>query len=238
MVEMQDGRLIATTKIILLESSLERHLSQNKSSAFEQMQLLSNNIVQKMLFYEVILKLSLAYTRRIDDLREHLQDANARVMELEVMARHAQLDCQFTESRLQESLAQQRLAEVPTVDSQVLQHLHEIKSAAQVVQDLVDDAKQDQKSMLLRFAEGMVSDARAEEAHANEEQLMRLQRALDDSKVEIQSLTEWKTAAMEREERLRREFQEGTHDQLLKAEGRFEKERSKLGRRLNVKRQN
>ena len=221
-------------KIILLESSLERHLSQNKSSAFEQMQLLRQQYRSKdAVLRSHIETITGIYTRRIDDLREHLQDANARVMELEVMARHAQLDCQFTESRLQESLAQQRLAEVPTVDSQVLQHLHEIKSAAQVVQDLVDDAKQDQKSMLLRFAEGMVSDARAEEAHANEEQLMRLQRALDDSKVEIQSLTEWKTAAMEREERLRREFQEGTHDQLLKAEGRFEKERSKLGRRLN-----
>ena len=86
--------------------------------------------------------------------------------------------------------------------------------------------------MLLRFAEGMVSDARAEEAHVNEEQLMRLQRALDDSKVEILSLTEWKTAAMEREERIRREFQEGTHNQLLKAENKFDKERSKFGRRL------
>ena len=69
-------------------------------------------------------------------------------------------------------------------------------------------------------------------AHANEEQLMRLQRALDDSKVEILSLTEWKTAAMEREERIRQEFQEGTHNQLLKAENKFDKERSKFGRRL------
>ena len=220
-------------KIILLESSLERYISQSNASPEEQMFLLrqSHNSREAMLRGHIDLLTSI-HARKMDELRNHLHNANARVMELEVVARHSQLDCQTTEARLQEALAQQEIVSDSPSESQLLRHLQSIKHATRVIQNLVDDSKGDHGSMLIRLADGMVSDARMDEGHAQQSQHERLQRALEEAKIEIHSLSEWKTAAMEREERLRQDFEEGVEHRGLQAEKRVSLERSKFAKQL------
>jgi chromosome segregation ATPase len=220
-------------KIIMLENCLERFISKADSSPYSEMQLMRRrHMAREAMLRGNIEFMKNAHSRKDEEMRLHLQEANMRVMELEVLSRHSQLDCQLAQARLHEVRADRELTEISPSETELAHLLQSIKNASRVVENLVTDSRADHNSILIRMSEGLVSDARMDEGHAQEAQLERLNRALEEAKLEIDLLTEWKTEAMAREERLRLDFQEGAENNGLKAQERAKRIKSKFSKQL------
>merc|ERR1711991_225721 len=91
-----------------------------------------------------------SHNRKIEEIKSHLQEANMRVIELEVNLRHSQLDCQMAQARLHEANALKELTEIAPSETELTHMLQSIKNACMNVENIVTDARTDHESILIR----------------------------------------------------------------------------------------